>query len=94
MQSLAKLHAISFAMKDQQPKQFQELVRTMDEVYLAKERQINRDYYLHQANYMLNLVSREGDSHLLARVKKLFEIEPMDILLRIVWTLRKRDVQL
>lgn len=79
MRSLAKLHAISFAMKDQQPEQFQELVRDFDEVYLAKERQIDRDYYLHQANYIKKLVSREGDAHLMARVEKLFEIEPMDI---------------
>lgn len=79
MQSLAKFHAISFALKDQQPQKFQELSSPLAEIFIRRDDLMLREYFLKQSEQVLNVLSDEKDAHLLAKVAKLFETKPMDL---------------
>lgn len=79
MQSLAKLHAISFALNDQQPKLFNELASKLSEVFVCREDKHLRECFTKQAQLAFEAVSNEGDAHLLAKVKELYEKEALDI---------------
>lgn len=79
MKTLGKYHAISFALKDQQPDKFKELSSDLKEVFLRKDDKQIRDYILMQNESCLSLLSAEEDADVLAKVKKLFEEHPMDI---------------
>lgn len=79
MKTLGKFHAISFALNDQQPEKFVEFSSQLNEVFIRKDDPILREYFLKQSESVLNAVSDEKDAHLLAKVKKVFEMAPMDI---------------
>ena len=79
MQVLGKFHAISFALKDQEPEKFKKLSSNLDEVFIRRNDQFLRDYFLKQMESVINVLSSEEDAHLVAKAKKLFEKHPMDI---------------
>lgn len=77
--ALAKLHAISFAMEDQQPEKFKKLISKLDETYLRSGLLSIREFFKNQTKDVVKVVSDEKDAHLLAKVNKLLEKEPFDI---------------
>lgn len=78
MQGLAKFHAISFALKDQQPKQFHELTTNLDEVIILKSNIQLRYYMNFHSESVFNAVSAEED--LLAKIKEFYKKDALDIL--------------
>lgn len=79
MQCLGKFHAISFALKDQQPDKFVELAAPLTEVFIRSDDAFMRDYFSKQMDVVYKAV--DGDNHLTEKLKKLFEKEPFDIAL-------------
>lgn len=79
MTSLAKLHAISFAFKDQQPGKFKELAANLSEVFVRNDDAHLRECFTKQAQLAFDAVADGGDAHLLAKVKQLYEKDAIDV---------------
>lgn len=77
MQGLAKFHAVSFALKDQHPKQFDELTSKLNEVIFLESNIQLRFYLSEHANTVLKAVTAEKE--LLAKVAELYKTEATDI---------------
>lgn len=78
MKALAKFHAISFALKDQQPEKFLALASNLREVFRADDLLV-RDYFNKQVENVLDILKNDEDAKLLARMKELFERDAIDI---------------
>lgn len=79
MQSLGKFHAISLALKDQQPDRFKELAASLDEVFIRDDDPHLRECFTKQAELAIDAVSGADDAHLLNKVKQFYEKEAIDI---------------
>lgn len=79
MQSLGKLHGASFALKDQQPEKFFEIVSNLSEVFIRPDDPHLRECFTKQSQLVFEALSSEDDVHLVAKVRKLFEKEAIDI---------------
>lgn len=77
MQGFAKFHAISFALKDQHPEEFNELTSNLTEVFICKTNIQLRYYLSEQAKEVYKALSNEAE--LLAKVKMFYEKEALDI---------------
>lgn len=79
MQSLGKLHAISFALKHQQPERFNDLTAHLNEVFVRNDDVHLRECFAKQAQLAFDAVSDSDDAHLLAKLKQLYEKDPIDV---------------
>lgn len=88
LQALGKYHAVSFALKDQQPEKFQELATNLNEIFLHGNSNI-RGHLEVQKKSALNAVDNDEDADLLAKLKKVFEKDVLDVAVDLIhseWT--------
>lgn len=78
MEALGKFHAISFALKDQQPEKFQKFTSHFDEIFIRRNDPMMRDYFLGQSESFFKVLSSDEDAYLREKVKKFLETHPMD----------------
>lgn len=79
LQSLAKFHAISFAVKDQQPDKFKELSSELKELFYRNDIPLMKEYYNKMIEDIYYIFSSENDAELLSKLKKLREKDILDI---------------
>lgn len=78
MRTLGKLHAISFALRDQQPEKFNHLTSELNEIFMNIKSEM-KVAYTKECEIIYDVLSAEEDADLLAKVKKLYEKNPVDI---------------
>lgn len=69
---IAKFHAISFALKDQQPERFVELTSNLDEILVQRDSPIKDGFKLIVPRLLANM-SEKFDSSVFLKIKNLFE---------------------
>lgn len=79
MKTLAKFHAISFALKDQKPEKFNEITSNLNEIFIRRDDPMMREYFAKQSESVYTVLTDEKDAQLLAKTKKLFEKNAMDV---------------
>lgn len=79
MQSLGKLHAVSFALKDQQPDKFVELASKLSERFIRFDDPYKRVFFNKHVDAIFKLLSGEEDAYLLEKMRKLFKKDAIDI---------------
>lgn len=79
LNALAKLHAISFALNDQQAQKFTELASKLSENFIRTDDVLNREFFKKQSLLILEVISGDEDAHLSKVINKLFEREAVDI---------------
>lgn len=79
MKALGKYHAISYALKDQQPEKFEEFASNCTELIFRPEDDIYRGIFNQPKDTLYAALSGKEHVHLLAKVKTFFEKEPYDI---------------
>lgn len=72
LSALAKFHAISFAIKDQEPDKFKQLTSNLGDVYLQKGDVVADAYYAMEAENVMKALSSPEDAHLGSKMKEFF----------------------
>lgn len=81
MKALGKLHAVSFAIKDQEPDKFTKLVNGLHEnVFRHGYNENLQESYNNSAMVIINAINDEKDTHLLEAVLRLYETNQYDTL--------------
>ncbi|KAG4066595.1 hypothetical protein HA402_007231 [Bradysia odoriphaga] len=75
---VTKYHAISLAIKDQQPEKFQSLTANANVFMIYRDNESLRAYFNKQVQYALNLLSAEEDAHLLKKLTQFFSEDALD----------------
>lgn len=82
MKTIGKFHAVSLAMKDQQPEKFSQLVNKLDETLFKSGRNATLSMDINKAALnMIDAITDEKDAHLMEVLLKLYEQNQYDIVL-------------
>lgn len=79
LRALAKFHAISFAMKDQQPDKFRQFTSHLGDVFFRRDNAPMRQYFRELAEYVSSLFSADEEARLLKKLETLFEKDAMGV---------------
>lgn len=79
MENLAKYHAISFAMKDQQPDKFKELSSNLVELFARRDEPIVRDYFSKSMEDIYDVILSDEDAILRSKMKKMLNKDAIDV---------------
>lgn len=79
MKALGKLHAISFALKDQQPEKFNDLASNLRECFIRKDVPLAREHFNKLSESIFKVLNEKEDAHSITKLKKLFERDVIDI---------------
>lgn len=79
LNALSKMHAISFAMRDQQPDKFHELVSNLSEFWILRENDQIRGHLSRQCESVYESLSAKGDEEYLAKAKKFYEKDVLNV---------------
>lgn len=72
MKSIGKLHAISFALRDQQPEKFREIVSPLTDIFTNEGSELFKVLLDKMKSCVLGCVSSDKDSFFLERLNKLY----------------------
>ena len=86
MKTLAKFHAVSFALKDQEPEKFAELVENLDEVIFTRGKHDQFAGFVNQAETraMDCITDDEHDGNLVQALLNLYETNQYDLIADLV----------
>lgn len=77
MKTLGKFHAVSFALKDQEPEKFQEIVNNLQEIFFVHGGPMSS--HVNQAEQMaINCITDDNDVDLLEAILRLYEQNQYD----------------
>lgn len=79
MQALGKFHAISYALKDQQPEKFKALTSNIDEIFVRRSDKQMNDYINFLTKGVIDSVSDGKHEDLVEKLNKLYRREQIDI---------------
>lgn len=79
LKALGKLHAISFALKDQNLEKFKELTSNLNEFWILKENDQIRGHLTRQSESVYESLSAEGDEEYLAKAKQFYEKDVLNV---------------
>lgn len=80
MKTLGKFHAISLALKDQQPQKFNELTSNINDVFIRTDITLFVKYYKKVVKSTLEILKDKEDAHLFTKIENLFEKDANNIL--------------
>lgn len=85
MQALGKFHAVSYAIKDQEPDKFSEMANELQEhIYRQGYNSDLVDAYNGAAMSVINSITDDKDAHLLEAVLRLYERDQYDIMVECI----------
>lgn len=73
MKTLGKFHAISLALKDQQPQKFNELASNIKDVFIRTDITLFVKYYNKVVKRTLEILNDKEDAHFFEKIENLFE---------------------
>lgn len=79
LNALAKFHAHSFAINDQDPEKFKQLTSNLTDIYMYKGNAVANAYYAAEAENVLSSLSTPDDIHLYVKVKEFFAKGALDV---------------